>query len=111
DKLVIVDVGNPAAPHVTRNIGVVGRVTGYVLKDGWAYVAGDRFATLNVADPNSTPNYTSDACGREEAIAVSGGYAFTSMADCNNAGRIVVYDVSTPAAPRYMTEKGLSGFG
>jgi hypothetical protein len=111
DKIAIVDISDPARPTLKRMAPTVNRVLDVKAVNGWAYVAGDRFGTINLSDPNATINLTGDPCGRDYSIALSGGYAFTGEVDCNNDGRINIYDVSNPAAPRYLRQQGIAGFG
>jgi len=106
DKIVLFDISNPAAPVLKRTISTVTRVLNMQIVNGYAYVVGDRFGTVNLNDPNSTFNTTGDPNGRDYSIAVSGGYAFTGEVDNNNDGRINIYDVTNPAAPRFIRQTG-----
>ena len=76
DKLAIYDVSNPSAPVLRRsNSAAQGWIHDVVIQNGWAYIVADRFNTLNIVDPNATPNYTSDQCGYELAVTVAGNLA------------------------------------
>src|SRR5438552_10377236 len=101
DKLAVYDVTNASAPVLRRSSSATqGAIRDVVIQNGWAYVVADRFSTLNIVDPNATPNYSADQCGQENAVVVSGGYAFTAETGCAHNGTIYVYDVTNPAAPR-----------
>src|SRR5207237_9914609 len=78
----------------------VGAILDVVVLNGWAYIAGDRFGTINLDVANSSMNFTADQCGQENAVTVSGGYAYTAAPGCAHNGTIYVYDVPNPAAPR-----------
>ncbi|HKB78280.1 MAG TPA: hypothetical protein VKH35_01065, partial [Thermoanaerobaculia bacterium] len=109
-ELVLLDLSNPAVPALVRtSVAAQGAIRDVVIRDGWAYVAADRFSTLDLSASGSTPNYTTDPCGREQAVALSGGYAFTAEVDCLNNGTIHVYDVTNPAAPRYLSSQAVAG--
>jgi hypothetical protein len=106
DKLVLYDVSNPAAPVQKRVIAPFGYILDVQIVNGWAYIAGNRFGTIDLTNPSSTVNLTGDPSGDEYGLAIAGGYAFTGEIDWNNDGRINIYDVSNPAAPRYLRQTG-----
>ena len=111
NKVLIFDVTQRANPVWQRTIQATGDARDVVVKNGWAYIAANRLYTLNLSDPSSTPIAPSgsDAAGAEQAIEISGGFAFTAEVTWYNDGRIQVYDVSNPAAPR--TFNGLQPTG
>ncbi|MDQ6799844.1 MAG: Ig-like domain-containing protein, partial [Acidobacteriota bacterium] len=110
DRLVVLDVTNPNAPVVRRTVATsIGAIRDVVVQNGWAYIVGDRFVTVNLDVANASPNATSDPCGHENAVAISGGYAFTADADCASNGTIYVYDVTNPAAPRLLNGQAIGG--
>jgi hypothetical protein len=112
DKIAVYDIANPAAPVLRRTLtlsAMQGSIRDVAIQSGWAFIVGDRFATVNLADQNAAPIYTDDPCGRENAVALSGGYAFTAEVDCSNNGTIFVYDVSNPAAPRLVSTQSVAG--
>jgi len=112
DKLQLFDITDAAAPVLKRTISTTSRVLDMQIVNGWAYVVGSRFGTVNLNDPSSTFNVTTDSNGSEYSVAVSGGYAFTGEVDFNNDGRINVYDVTTPATPRFIYQTGsMTGVG
>jgi hypothetical protein len=112
DKLVILSIVDPAHPTLVRTVATgVGVIRDVVVSNGWAYVSADRFFTLNLSDNASLPIFTGDSCGSENAVALSGGYAFTGESDCSNNGTIFVYDVANPAAPRLIRGQSVAGFG
>src|SRR5207253_2914513 len=86
-----------------------GSIRDIAVQNGMAYIVADRFATLNLADPNSTPISPSDPCGKENAVVISGGYAFTSETECSNNGTILIYDISNPAAPVLLGPQAVGG--
>jgi len=111
DKVVVYDVTTPAAPALKRVVATTGNIRDVAVSKGWAYIVGNRFGTLNLADPNATFNVTSDLAGDESAIELVGGYAFTAEYDWFNDGRIHIYDVSTPSVPRYIRSQGMGFSG
>ena len=84
----------------------VGGIYDVRVSSGYAYVAGDRMATIGLTDLVTHLPTGADPCGTEGAVAVSAGFAFTPMQNCFGDGEINVYDVSNPAAPRYVITKG-----
>jgi hypothetical protein len=106
DKILLYDISNPSTPALKRVIPTVSRVLNVQIVNGWAYVAGDRFGTVDLNNPNSTINLTGDPNGVDYGMAISGGYAFTAEADWFLDGRINIYDVSNPAQPRFIAQTG-----
>ena len=110
DKLVILGIADPAHPNLIRTVPTAaGAIRDVVVQNGWAYVAADRFFTLDLTNPNATPVLTGDPYGSDYSVALAGGYAFTAEVNYNNDGRINIYDVSNPAAPRYIRQQAVSG--
>ena len=112
DKLAVYDVTNPSAPVLRRTLttsAAQGSIRDVAVQNGFAFIVADRLSTLNLSDPNSTPIFTDDPCGKENAIVLSGGYAFAAEAECSNNGTIDVYDVSNPAAPRFLGGQAVAG--
>lgn len=97
---VVYDVSNPNAP-VQRFVKTVANGQSYDMElvNGWAYDAGWDFCVTNLNDPNAGRVCVDPGSG-ELGVAVSGQYAFTSGA--TNLGAIRLYDVSNPAAPRFI---------
>ena len=85
----------------------VGGVYDVDINSGYAYVGGDRFGTINLAD--LSVHLTADPYGGDASIAVSNGYAFTGESDYNNDARINIYNVSNPAAPVYVRQQNFPG--
>src|SRR6185369_4873817 len=106
DKVVLYDVSNPATPVLKRTISTFSYILDAQVVNGWAYLAGSRFGTLDLSSNTSTVNLAADLNGNEYGLAVVGGYAFTGEVDWNNDGRINVYDVTNPAAPRFVRQSG-----
>jgi hypothetical protein len=111
--LVILGVSDPAHPALIRALNVgIGTIKDVAVSNGWAFIAANRFATLNLTDPAATANLTNDQGGEENGVEVVGGYAFTAESGSYyNDGRIHVYDVSTPSSPRYIRSQGVLGGG
>ncbi|MGZ4779490.1 MAG: hypothetical protein ACXV5L_09850, partial [Thermoanaerobaculia bacterium] len=108
DKLVVLDLADPGHPTFTRTIATGSAISDFALQNGWAFVAGDTLTTVDLTTAASTPSHAdANACGRELAVAVAQGLAFTSESDCANTGRVFVYDVSNPATPRYLSAADL----
>ncbi|HUJ13922.1 MAG TPA: hypothetical protein VL284_09060, partial [Thermoanaerobaculia bacterium] len=112
DKLAVFDVTNPSAPLLRRsNSAAQGAIRDVVIQNGWAYIAADHFSTLNLSDPLASFVNTSESCGGRNAVVVSGGYAFVADTGCNLNGGIWVYDVTNPAAPRFLGTQAVAGIG
>ncbi|HSP14146.1 MAG TPA: Ig-like domain-containing protein [Thermoanaerobaculia bacterium] len=105
DKLVVLDVSDPAHPAFVRTVSTVANVRDVTIVDGWAYIAGDRFGTLDLRNTTSAIVLPCDTGGVENAVAVAGGYAFTAENSGSSDGRIYVYDTANPAAPRCISEQ------
>src|SRR5207244_7494954 len=76
DKLVILGIADPAHPNLIRTLASgVGALRDVVVQNGYAFVVGDRFFTLDLNNSSAAPVFTSDPFGSENAIAVGGGYA------------------------------------
>jgi hypothetical protein len=107
NKLLHYDVTAAGSPVYKRTVNTNnGSIKDVVVRNGWAYIGADRLVTLNLTNPAATPIAPSggDAAGADQAIELSGGYAFTAETAWFNDGRIHVYDVSAPAAPKYLGE-------
>ncbi|HVS32818.1 MAG TPA: Ig-like domain-containing protein [Thermoanaerobaculia bacterium] len=113
DKLVIFDVSTPTNPVHLRTVpSGASTVFDVVVKDGWLYFAADRFGTLNLSDPNATPNFSAtNHGGWESTVEIVDGYAFTAEYDWFNDARIHIYEVVTPSAPRYLRSQNMVGHG
>jgi hypothetical protein len=110
DKLVLFDVSTRANPVYKRTLGTgAGNVYDVAVRNNWAYVAAERLVLLDLADPASVPTYAANGnpSGSESAVELIDGYAFTAEWDWHNDARVHIYDVSTPAAPRYIRSQGL----
>ncbi len=104
-RIVIFDVSNPAAPQFLRNIPLNdGAVNAVAIHNGWAIIAANDIITLDLSSPTAAPIYVPDYGNIETSLVVSGGYALTTTPHYGD-GRIRVYDVSNPAAPRYIREQ------
>jgi hypothetical protein len=110
DRLLLYKSATPNDPPVVNGSGY-GGITDLVINGGYMYVAGDRFATVNLADPNLTKNFTSDPFGADASIVVSNGFAFTGEMNNNNDGRINIYNVSNPGAPSFVRQQAMAGVG
>ncbi|HEX6177028.1 MAG TPA: hypothetical protein VF057_01615, partial [Thermoanaerobaculia bacterium] len=112
DRMVLMNVIDKARPHFVRTLTTgAGAIRDVVVSDGWAYVAANRFFTLDLNNPAATPLFTGDPCGTDRDIVLSGGYAFTAMADCFGDPHVNVYDVSTPSLPRHVGTYSLGPSG
>ncbi|MCA1733574.1 MAG: hypothetical protein LC732_08220, partial [Acidobacteria bacterium] len=111
NRVVMVDISNPAAPAVRATLTGTGALRDIAVHDGWAFVAADRFWAVDLGSATPAPLYAFDVCGREHALVVSGGYAFGAEGGCDtNKSLINVYDVSTPAAPRYLYSTSVGSY-
>ncbi|MEO8037027.1 MAG: hypothetical protein ABI837_21550, partial [Acidobacteriota bacterium] len=93
----------------------VGGIQDVQISNGYLYMAGDRFGSINLADPAFTVHLTGDPNGTDECLAISGRYAFTCEADYQNNGAINIYDINNPGAPVFLRQQlsvlGISGLG
>ncbi len=109
-RIVIFDVSTPAAPRFIRSLNLNdGIINAVAIQNGWAIVAANDIVTLDLSNPTATPIYVPDVGNTEVSLAVSGGYAFTTTPHIND-GRVRVYDVSNPAAPRFVREQVMGIF-
>jgi hypothetical protein len=87
----------------------LGPIRDVELLNGWAFVAGGEFSTIDVTAAAPVRNAVNRAiCGDQLSVAVSGGYAFVGLDTCGS-GWISVYDVSNPASPRHLHDHSVSG--
>lgn len=110
DRLVLFDLSDPAHPQMTRSLSAnQGAIADVAIADGVVYTVAFRLAALSLSDPNAQPVFPSfDPGGRERAVAIAGGYAFTAEAGASSSGVIHVYDVTTPLAPRYLRSQAMA---
>ncbi|HJT17565.1 MAG TPA: hypothetical protein VJ853_09265, partial [Thermoanaerobaculia bacterium] len=102
------DASSP--PAITAFDTTVGTVEDVALQGAFAYVTGDRFATIDIVAATPTIQLTtSRPCGRELALVVAGNFAFGAESGCANNGTIDIYDVSNPAAPLYVRQQAVGG--
>ncbi len=113
DKLVIFDIANPAAPvHQTTVVAGRGAINDVETADGWAFVASDQLALVNLGDP--TQVFFSDASEDvpATAVAIHGTLAFTTHSHgSSDRVRMLVHDVTDRTAPRVIGEGRVSDFG
>jgi len=111
DTLAILSITDAARPAFLRTVdfanGVINDVT---IDNGWAFVASNDLAVLDLNSTTSSPIYLPDQGNLEFAVTVAGGYAYTAT-NHGNDGRIRIWDVSNPATPRYMREQLMSVSG
>ena len=98
NKLVIVNVSNPASPTFAGQTGDLGgTVFDIAISGSYAYVVtgGGALKVVNISNPASPAVIAShDTRGSAEGIAISGNYAYVT----DNAGLLVI-NISNPAAP------------
>src|SRR5437867_4328472 len=110
DKILLYDITDRANPVYRRTVlSNSGAIRDLAIVNGWLILAADRVATLNLSDPNSAPILFGDPYGSDYAMTVVDGVAFTAEVSYNNDGRINVYDVSSPATPRYLRQQAVVG--
>ncbi len=110
-RLMVFDISDPGPPQFVRSVALSnGAVSNVAIQNGWAVVSANDVVLLDLSSTTSTPVYLPDQGNIEYEVLVSGGYAFTST---NNGGdgRIRVYDIANPAAPKFIREQstGISG--
>jgi hypothetical protein len=100
DKVVLYDVSSPLAPSLLRTVSVGnGTVHALAFSGGWAFVASDSLRTfaLGAANPAiHAPDVEVPAV--PSGVAVFGTTAY--VGDGSGNGRVLLYDVSDPAAPK-----------
>ncbi|HYR27034.1 MAG TPA: hypothetical protein VEU30_01125, partial [Thermoanaerobaculia bacterium] len=111
-RIVVYDISNPAVPVPARSLdNPTNIVRDIELVGGRLYTVGDRLSSIDLNDPAPTwSSSASDRSGTETAIAVAGGYAFTAE-EWNTDGRVHVYDMSIPTAPKYLATHVTAGVG
>jgi hypothetical protein len=85
-----------------------GELYDVVISGGYAFIASDDFATLNLGDPNATANIQGDRGWLELSVAVLGTNAFTTISNYGD-GRVRIYNITNPAAPVYVRDQGMLG--
>jgi len=104
-KVLLYDVTNPSTPVYKRTVAVNnGSVFDVAITNGYALIGAADLSVLDLSNPNSTPVILGDPGWYEYNVVVGGGYAFTSV-NAYNDGRIRIYDVSSPAASRYVRDQ------
>ncbi len=94
ERLVIVDVHDPARPIAISHQDMRGEAIGVQIHNNRAYVAGEDFTIIDVTDPTSPTLAGRYSHGRYD-VYVSQGTAY--LADAGDGLRIV--DVRDPATP------------
>jgi hypothetical protein len=112
DKLLFYPAQNAADQSVTVKASGIGGVRDIRMSGNLLLVAADRVGVIDVTDPALTMRFATngDPCGREEAVAFNGRYAFGAEVDCSHDGRINIYDLANPVTPLYVRQQG-SGVG
>lgn len=113
-RVLLYDVSTPATPVYLRTVNMNNSpLRDLAIVDHYLYGTGNTFAMVDLNDPNATvATSVTNFGGTERAIAVAGGYAYVAEADSSSGGTIRIYDVSTPAAPRYLRDQSIySGQG
>ncbi|HUJ12185.1 MAG TPA: hypothetical protein VL284_00215, partial [Thermoanaerobaculia bacterium] len=101
-----------APPDIVSVDTTAGTVEDAAMQNGFGFVTGDRFVTINVsAKTPSVQVPPSKPCGRELALAVAANYAFGAESGCANNGTIDIYDITNPAAPVYMRQQAIGTTG
>jgi hypothetical protein len=91
-----------------------GAVQEVARRDNFVFVASDRLATFDLTQASPAFNVATgtDPCGRDIGVTVSGNFAYTGEADCNNDGRLNIWNITNPAAPSFVSQTaGLAGTG
>jgi hypothetical protein len=105
DNLALLSITDPARPAFLRTVDFNnGVISDVAVTNGWAVIAANDLALLDLNSQTSTPVYVPDAGNTETAVAVADGYAFTSTPHFGD-GRIRVYDVSAPSNAHYLREQ------
>jgi hypothetical protein len=102
NALLLFDVGDPAAPVLTRTLTID---SPYEMAFAGAslYIAARDLHFLDTTA--ASPLVTDVRPGRELGLVISGRYAFTSP-DSQADGRIRIYDLAPPAGPQFIREQG-----
>jgi len=102
-----------ASGALTLFTGGTGVIQDAAISGKWVYSACDRLTSFDITQAVPTANFSnSDPCGREISVVAIGNYVYTGEADCNNDGRLHIWDVNNPAAPTLVTTTGgLAGTG
>jgi hypothetical protein len=108
NRVVIYDVTNPATPVLWRSVAVSGTVRDVTVSGGYAVVGSDELVLVSLTNVAATPITLPDIGDIEEAVVVSGGYAFTATPYGTQA-RIRIYDISDPLNPRHVRDQLFNG--
>jgi hypothetical protein len=90
-----------------------GAIQDATLSGNFVFCSSDRLVSFDITQTTPTLNLaTGDPCGREIGIAASGNFVYTGEVDCNNDGRLNIWNVTNPAAPAFVSQTGgLAGSG
>jgi len=105
--LQTIDVNDPRDPALIETLGVDGDISAVEIVDGLAYVAAGSggFQIIDVSNPESPTTVVSvDTDTIVQDVAVVGGLAYLAAED------LLVYDVSNPSAPVWVSTFEAFGF-
>jgi hypothetical protein len=89
-----------------------GEIMDGAIRAVYAWFTGDRLSVFSYQDAVPVRSLAdADRCGREYSIAFIGNYAFTAEGECNNDGRILIYDITTPTAAHFVRDQPMAGVG
>ncbi|HEY6212155.1 MAG TPA: hypothetical protein VIW45_07710, partial [Vicinamibacterales bacterium] len=103
DRIALFDLTNPAAPSLIRSVPA-GNTAIYDVEvaNGYAFIASYDFCSIDIASTASSKQcYGSSGA---VAVALANQYALVAT---NNNFKILIYDVSTPSAVRFVREQDL----
>jgi hypothetical protein len=102
---------NASEPPSLANVSTgVSPINDFGIRSGFAFFAGDIFASVEYTSATPAPAFAADQCGAEYSLAIIGTHAFTGEGDCYNTGRIHIYDISTPAVPLFVRTHETSAY-
>jgi hypothetical protein len=109
DKVVRIDITTPSAPTFVETIaGNNGLIFDIALLNGYAYVASDDLRVINFNVKPATliiPDRFTD--GYTLSVAATKGYAY--VGEDTASGRIQLFDIANPQAPRFLRNQDLGG--
>jgi hypothetical protein len=104
DEILAFDTTQPLAGQTPAVFHAQDDVQNFVVRNGWAYVAGDtNFVTVDLSTGTAHP-VTGHTPGGTFAVAVSGTHAFVAARGASGDNVLQIYDVSNPASPQFVRE-------
>jgi len=95
DKLLVIDVSDPANPIIVGSVNATGLSDSIAVANGYAYVLADGgLQVVDISTPTAPEIVGSSNIGSSNHISVANGYAYVAR-----PGGLHIIDISTPTTP------------